>query len=164
MPRQAKSEPVPYNPKAIRVEIFLPLPPKELSGNSRAYYMKRAEKFKGYKHVAFIHIRNAMQAGSLPKMKMPVTLHLEYFLRREKGNPAHAKMLFPQDEDNARTGAKAAQDALEAAGFVERDSAKQVRTGTVLIRSCAGKIERGGHGGKTGLLFIIEGEPIEEGE
>lgn len=168
MPKQTKVEPKTHNPNAIRVEIELPLPPKQLSANVAAHWGNKTKPRNNYRALCANHFRMAMRSGDLPKMKAPITVHLEYFLYRptkKKDGPLRAalgkKWLYPQDEDNARYGAKAAQDSLQDAGFILRDSSKTLRTGEVLIRSRAGKVEKGGHGFKSCLLFILEGEPLE---
>lgn len=156
--------------KPVKFSVELPLPPKQCSPNySSKHWGGKAQARNFYRALCGTHFKNAMRSNRLPALKKPITIHLEYYLYRptEKKDGkmrayAGKKWFFPQDEDNARAGAKTAQDALQDAGYIFRDSSDYVRAGTTVLRTKAGKIENGGHGFKSCLVMIFEGELADE--
>jgi hypothetical protein len=146
-------------------QIELPLPPKACSPNSGGHAKFHGEEIKAYRQICAAIYR----AHSLPKLKAPITVHLEFFYARHKPEtrpdlykwrPRLKRWEFKgcvcHDEDNARGSFKAGFDALQDAGIVERDSRKYVRQGYCTIRGTAKE-----HQGRTGVTVTIEGERAE---
>jgi crossover junction endodeoxyribonuclease RusA len=90
------------------VTVTLPLPPKELSPNSRCHYMAKANKKKAYREYACAAVLEAGGGGQRwPAAKVAITYY--HKTKRHK------------DRDNIIAEMKAAIDGIEDSGLVDND-------------------------------------------
>lgn len=142
-------------------QIELPLPPKGAGSNARGSWKWMAAPLAEYRAECARLLREA----NIPALEMPITVHLDfYYCRGKTWTHPHLYKWRPrkkvwefmyqccQDETNARESCKQAQDALQDAGIVPRDSRRYVRSGRCTIHGTAKE-----HLGKTGLVMTITG-------
>lgn len=124
-------------PEAPRqIVLSIPLPPKDLGGNSRVHFGARAKATAQYKRDVAPAIILARPAVPL---RTPVVIKYEYFTHqlRARGKRVPDGRYRPRDYDNAIRAMKAFQDALVDHGVIPSDSRKFVKLGTVEILSHA---------------------------
>jgi hypothetical protein len=118
--------------------VRLPLPPHCASPNARVDHRMASRRIREYRERCAALI---VEAG-VPSLRTPTVVSLTYYLCRYRDpirvcgqlyNPQ--SFVYPRDLDNARTCAKAAQDALQDAGVIPSDGAIYVRLGDTIIHS-----------------------------
>ncbi len=123
-------------PEPRQIVLSIPLPPKDLGGNSRVHFGARAKATLEYKQDVAPAIRSARPAVPL---RTPVVIKYEYFTHqlRARGKRIPDGRYRPRDYDNAIRAMKAFQDALVDHGVIPGDSRKFVRLGGIDIFSHA---------------------------
>lgn len=160
------SLPLPRREGCRAVAVLLPLPPRAASPNARVSHWARHAAVSAYRrdcalllssavrHRAEVRLlREAAQEGRA----LPLTIHLAWIAPPPR-SPKMPRPYCPRDEDNARACAKAAQDALQDAGFFpEGDSRKYCRSGGIAFATDRSL------GSVPGLLLVLEESPAPAG-
>lgn len=126
--------PTPEAPRTIVLSV--PLPLKDLGGNSRVHFAVRSKAVAAYKRDVSPAI---LAARPQVPLRTPVVIKYEYFTHqlRARGKRIPDGRYRPRDYDNAIRAMKAFQDALVDHGVIPGDSRKFVRLGGIDIFSHA---------------------------
>jgi hypothetical protein len=141
----------------VTLTIELPLPPKQLGGNTRVHWTVRSKTTKQYKQDTTLLALNAFQ-GSLfnPNWKWDPTkttrVKATYYAHRgEPPVPGYR----PTDDDNAIRALKTAIDGFKNANLIKDDSSKYLKWSGVTIYRNKKEVERNG-GGRPRVVVVLE--------
>ena len=138
---------------ARTVTITLPLPPIALSPNSRAHYLTKATKAKGYRSDAYHAALAAVQPGSFWFWHAVMDVR---YTRCPNDILGNLRRVCPTDQDNAMSAIKNAIDGVRDAGIIVNDTSTHLVISKVEITRC--KHSRNAvcsAGGKSGVTLVF---------
>lgn len=127
-----------------RVEV--PLPPVELSSNSRVHWAKKGIHTDVYRSCCrYLFGKVMMQRDG--KLFKRVRISYTWYMAPSPGDGLYR----PKDRDNAVSALKACQDGIRDSGIISDDTADTVTLGDVVLLRTAE-----GHGGRRGVVVTVE--------